>query len=360
MSNLLSDSEVNHLELIPGYKISQVIKGGWQLAGGHGQIDPQQAIDDMFAYVKSGITTFDCADIYTGVEELIGEFRRQFGRKFGQISLDQIQIHTKFVPDIDKLETIDEAYVETIIDRSLMRLGVDRLDLVQYHWWDYDVHRYIEVAHYLKAMQEKGKIHNIGVTNFDTPRLKEIVDSGVTIVSSQNQYSVLDQRPEHGLVTFCQKNDIKLLCYGTVAGGFLSERYLGQPEPVEPLENRSLVKYKLIIDDFGGWKLFQELLRALKTVADKYKVSLTSVANRYALDKEQVAAIIVGSRNTKHLANTLRVFDFGLDAEDKILIESVICRSHGPKGDTYSLEREKGGRHASIMKYNLNKEEKYE
>lgn len=349
---------VNKVTLSSGYQISQVIKGGWQLAGGHGKIDSKQAVEDMFAYVDAGITTFDCADIYTGVEEMIGEFRRQYKDKYGESGLQKIHIHTKFVPDIDKLDVIDEKYVETIIDRSLVRLGVDQLDLVQYHWWDYGVSHYVEVAHHLKTMQKKGKINNLAVTNFDVPRLREIVESGVKIVSSQNQYSVLDQRPENGLVTYCQNNDIKLLCYGTVAGGFLSERYLGQPEPAEPLENRSLVKYKLIIDDFGGWELFQELLQALKVIADKYGVSLTNVANRYVLDKPQVAGIIVGARNVEHLPDTLQVFDFALDEQDRDMIGGVIRKAHGPKGDTYSLEREKGGRHASIMKYNLNKEEK--
>ncbi|MFZ9479646.1 MAG: aldo/keto reductase, partial [Steroidobacteraceae bacterium] len=66
------------LALAPGYTISRLIKGGWHLAGGHGSVDRQQALRDMAAFVEAGITTIDCADIYTGVEELIGEFRAQY------------------------------------------------------------------------------------------------------------------------------------------------------------------------------------------------------------------------------------------------------------------------------------------
>jgi aryl-alcohol dehydrogenase-like predicted oxidoreductase len=347
-----------YTELVPGYEISQVIKGGWQLAGGHGEINQNQAIEDMFTYAEQGITTFDCADIYTGVEEMIGEFRRQYLSRYGAQKLSHIHVHTKFVPDITILPTITKQYVTDIIDRSLARLGVDQLDLVQYHWWDYDVPKYVETALYLQELQKAGKIRSLSVTNFDVPRLQEFVDQGIVITSTQNQYSVLDQRPEHGLVEFCQAHDIKILCYGTVAGGFLSERYLGQPEPEEPLENRSLVKYKLIIDDFGGWELFQELLRTLKTIADKYHVSLTNVAERYVLDKPQVAGIIVGARNALHLSDTLKVFNFTLDADDQAQIAKIVGQLPGPEGDTYSLERIKGGRHASIMKYNLNKEDK--
>ncbi|MBT6533934.1 MAG: aldo/keto reductase, partial [Marinovum sp.] len=64
-------------QLRESYSISRIIKGGWQLAGDHGPIVPDRVVQDMFAFVDAGITTFDCADIYTGVEELIGAFRAQ-------------------------------------------------------------------------------------------------------------------------------------------------------------------------------------------------------------------------------------------------------------------------------------------
>ncbi len=352
--------KIQRINLIDNYSISRVLKGGWQLSSGHSSsfVDREKAIEDMFAFVEAGITTFDFGDIYTGVEELVGAFLKRYTEKFGKERLHDIQLHTKFVPDLTVLSTIMKEDVEKIIDRSLRRLGVERLDLVQFHWWDYDVPRYIETAHNLVDLQKKGKIRYIGMTNFDIARLQELVDSGVQIVSNQTQYSVVDHRPEHGIVGFCKEHSIKLLCYGSAAGGFLSERYLGVPEPKEPFENRSLVKYKLIIDDFGGYGLFQELLRCLDSIAKKYKVSLTNVASRYVLQKPQVAGIIIGARNANHLKDNSRIFSFDLDSEDLSLIESIIKKSKGPEGDTYYLERIKGGRHASIMKYNLNKEEK--
>lgn len=349
--------KVERTNLTENYSISRILKGGWQLAGGHGQVDRSTAIEDMFKFVEAGITTFDCADIYTGVEEMIGEFLSRYNGQYGKNKASKIHVHTKFVPDLDLLSKITKNDVERIIDRSLRRLGVDQLDLVQYHWWDYDVPHYVEAAHYLVDLQKKGKIKYIGTTNFDVPHIKEMIDSGVPIVSNQVQYSVLDHRPENGMVEFCQKNNIKLLCYGTAAGGFLSGQYLNVQEPSEPYENRSLTKYKLIIDEFGGWDLFQELLEALDQVAKKYKVSITNIASRYVLDKPRVAGIIIGARNAKHLKDNKRVFRFNLDNEDKKLIEGVIKKSKGPKGDTYFLERIKGGKHARIMKYNLNKDE---
>lgn len=346
--------KVERTNLAENYSISRILKGGWQLAGGHGLIDRPAATQDMFKFVEAGVTTFDFGDIYTGVEEMVGDFIREYKKRFGVRRVSDVQLHTKFVPDLDVLATVDRDYVQQGIDRSLQRLGVDRLDLVQYHWWDYSTPRYVEVTSYLADLQRAGKIRNIGVTNFDAPRLKELVDAGIPVISNQVQYSILDQRPEHGMIRFCQQQDIKLICYGTVAGGFLSERYLGVPEPQEPLENRSLTKYKLIIDDFGGWELFQQVLNALARIAQKHSVSMTNVATRYILDKPQVAGIIIGARNTSHLQDNLKTFGFDLDEEDRSILEAVVSKSPGLKGDTYTLEREKGGKHAAIMKYNLN------
>jgi aryl-alcohol dehydrogenase-like predicted oxidoreductase len=349
---------VERHEIAPGYSISRIIKGGWQLAGGHGRIEHEAAIEDMLRFVDAGITTFDCADIYTGVEQLIGDFLRELRRQRGDSAVEEVQVHTKFVPDLDALATLRRPHIEHTIDRSLRRLGIDALHLVQFHWWDYDIPGYVEAARHLADLQRAGKIRHIGMTNFDTPRLREIVDAGVPIVAHQLQYSALDRRPENGMAEFCGDKGIALLCYGSVAGGFLSDRYLGVAEPAEPLENRSLTKYKLIIDEFGSWDLFQHLLQTLRGIADRHQATIAAVAMRYVLQKPQVAAVIVGSRNASHLPATLAALNLELDAEDLQQIEAITRQSKGPTGDTYSLERVKGARHASIMKYNLNETKK--
>lgn len=345
---------IERLELAPGYSISRLVNGGWQLSAGHrpGSLDRQTVIADLRRLVDVGLTTFDCADIYLGVEDLLGELVRDL--KKSSVS-DEIQIHTKFVPDRSDLGSVDRQGVARIIDRSLERLGVERLDLVQFHWWDYRVRRYLEVAGWLVDLQLAGKIRLLGTTNFDTPRLQELVDSGFPVAAHQVQYSVLDRRPEAAMVDFCRENGIQLLCYGAVAGGFLSVRYLSSPEPKEPLQNRSLTKYKLILDEFGSWELFQELLQALAEIGRKHDVSPTTVAVRWLLERPQVAAVLMGTRNADHLAPNLEVFRFDLDEEDREILGEVLRRAGGPLGEPFSLEREPEGRHAVIMKTDLNR-----
>ena len=241
-----------------------------------------------------------------------------------------------------------------MVETSLQRLRAERLDLVQFHWWDYAVPGAIDAAGWLVELQREGKIDRIGGTNFDTPHAAELTGAGVDLVSMQIQYSLLDARPEHGMVDFCRANNVRLLCYGTVAGGFLSDRWLGVAEPRPPFENRSLTKYKLIIDDFGGWGLFQELLATLRRVADRHATDIASVASRAMLDRPAVAAVIVGARHRAHLAHNVGITSFALNEADHAEIGRVLARRQGPAGDTFTLERDRNGRHGSIMKYNLN------
>jgi aryl-alcohol dehydrogenase-like predicted oxidoreductase len=331
-----------------GYSISRLVKGGWHLAGDHGAIETQQAIEDMARFVEAGVTTFDCADIYIGVEQLIGDFRRAYPSL-----APRLQVHTKFVPDLSDLPSVDHAYVERVIDRSLQRLDVEQLDMVQFHWWDLGVPRYVETALALDRLRRAGKIGRLAVTNFDTLHLEEIVAAGVPIVAHQLQYSLVDDRPNIRMVEFCRQRGIELLCYGTVLGGFLSERWLREPEPRGTLQNRSLVKYKLIIDDFGGWDLFQELLQVLATAATKHGTDIATVASRAMLDRPQVAGVIVGAINASHLKSHEQIGSVRLDAEDLGAIAAVTDYRRGPRDDVYILERDRTGRHGQIMKYQL-------
>lgn len=340
--------------LAPGYAISRVIKGGWQLAGDHGPVDRADAVRDMEAFLDAGIVTFDCADIYTGVEEMIGDFIADVRARRGSEVANRVQVHTKLVPDLGLLETIRPADIEAVIDRSLKRLQIERLHLVQFYWWDLSRGDAVAALEVARRARDKGKIAHLGVTNWDVAETRAFTEAGIDLVSNQVQYSLLDRRAEKDLAVWGAANGVQLLCYGTLAGGFLTERWLGTPDPGFAFENRSLIKYRLIIDEFGPWDRFQTLLKTLKDIGDKHGASLSSVATRWVLDQPQVAAAIVGARYARHLPLTLEVFDLSLDTEDRTRISAILDAAPGPQGPVFGLERDRGGRHGRIMKYNLN------
>jgi aryl-alcohol dehydrogenase-like predicted oxidoreductase len=295
----------------------------------------------MFDYLDTGFTTWDLADHYGPAEDFIGEFRRQLAAARGQEALAGIQAFTKWVPRPGRMT---RRIVEDNIARSLRRMDVETLDLLQFHWWEYDDPGYLDALAFLAQLRDEGKIRHLALTNFDTAHLQTITDHGIRVVSNQVQYSLIDPRPEVRMVPFCQEHGIGLLTYGTVCGGLLSEKYLNQPEPgYRVLNTASLQKYKQMIDAWGGWGLFQELLRVLKQVTEKHDVSIANVAVRMILDRPAVAGVIVGVRLgvADHHVENARVFDFSLDADDQAQIQAVLDKGRdlyrliGDCGDEY-------------------------
>jgi aryl-alcohol dehydrogenase-like predicted oxidoreductase len=307
-------------------------------------VERDQAVKDMAAFVEAGVTSFDCADHYLGVEQMIGDFRRAYpdlGRK--------IQVHTKYVPDWDELPKLKREDTVRIIDRSLKRLGTDSLDLVQFFWWNWRSPGAVEAALVLKDLQKEGKIRHIGVTNFTTDQLKQIVDAGVKVVVNQLQYSLVDRRPEQQQLAYCRDHGIAVVTYGHLLGGFMSADWIGRPEPQEPYANRSLRKYKLIVDDFGGWTLFQTLLRELARIGAQYGVGPGEVALRWTLDRPGVTGCIVGATSTRHLSRNTKVFDLTLTDADRAALANICAQRSGPAGDCYELETDWEGAHGRII-----------
>lgn len=344
---------IERFELAPGYDISRVVHGGWQFSAGHraGGATLDDALEVLVESAALGVTTFDCADIYTGVEELYGRFLRRWRTTSAPAP---IQIHTKFVPDASDLPRVDRAYVARIVDRSLSRLGVERLDLVQFYWWRDEVPGMEQAALWLADLQKEGKIRHLAVTNMDVAHVRRIADAGVRLVSDQVQYSALDRRPEHGLADWSAAHDLRLIAFGSLAGGFLTDRWRGRPAP-EMHGNRSLTKYRLIIDEFGGWDAHQALLEELAAIASEHGVETSAVAIRFVLDQPAVAAVITGATRAGQMAHNLGAFSLSLTAEDHDRIRRLTDAAPGPPGDVFELERDRDGPHGRIMKYDLNR-----
>jgi len=330
-----------HFQLANDLTIHRIVNGMWQVAGGHGYINQDLAIEDMMKYHYSGFTTWDLADIYGPAEDLIGLFRCRLSELKGEQELDRVQAFTKWVPQ-PGIITYD--IVNKNIQKSLRRMNVNSLDLLQFHWWDYDNPYYMDALKYLSDLRDEGIIKHIGLTNFDTKRMQIMIDSDLRVISNQVQYSIIDRRPEIKMIPFCLEHDIGLFAYGCLCGGLMSEHYLEKREPtIADLNTLSLRKYKRMIDSWGGWNLFQELLSTLKEIAQKYNVSIPNVASRYILMKPVVACVIIGVRLgiTDHRNNNSQVFNFNLSKSDFEAIDIVCAKSNnlhdliGDCGDEY-------------------------
>ena len=301
-------------ELAPDLQISRVVTGLWQVADmerDQQALDLGAAADDMRAYADGGFTTFDMADHYGSAEDIAGIFRSRCA------SPDDVQLLTKWVPEPggSSRETVRSA-----VQRSLDRLQSDRLDLLQYHAWNYADPSYLDDLFYLQELQQEGLIRHLGLTNFDTAHLGVVLASGIDVVSNQVCYSLLDQRANGGMGRLCEDKGVKLLAFGTLAGGFLTERWLGKPEPsMSDLSTWSQMKYKRYIDAAGGWSPFQKVLAAVKGIAERHGASMANIASRFILEQPAVGAVIIGARlgQSEHIENNRELLNFELSQTDK-------------------------------------------
>jgi len=319
-----------HTQLAPDLSISPILTGLWQIADmeRNGRvIDLEETAQGMQAYFDAGLTTFDMADHYGSAELIAGIFAQQTGP-------GKLQLLTKWVPDANG--TPSKERVREAVQRSLQRLQMDKLDLLQYHAWNYADPNWLDELFWLQELQEEGLIRHIGLTNFDTTHLNMALQSGIRIVSNQVSYSLIDQRAAGAMTELCLQHDVKLLAFGTLAGGFLSKKWLGQAVgPTDQLATWSQMKYKRYIDIAGGWSVFQQLLETLSHIADQHEVSIANIATKYILAQAAVGGVIIGARlgQSAHIQENTRLLDFELSADSLEQIKAALANPQAIPGD---------------------------
>ena len=324
------NATVERWDIAPDLSISRVLSGLWQIADierDGKQLDLEATAREMDPYVEAGFTTFDMADHYGSAEEISGLFLKRHGS-------GAAELFTKWVP---KPGPSSREQVREAVQLSLDRMRSDRLDLLQFHTWNYADPSYLDTLSYLQELEEEGLIRHLGLTNTDTAHLRLILNSGFEIVSNQVCFSLLDQRArDNGMTELCQQHGVTLLAFGTVAGGFLTERWLGQTEPDwEQLETWSEMKYGRFIREAGGWDALQSLLRVVHEVALRHEVSMANVACRYILDQPSVGGVIIGARLgiSENRQDNLQLFQFELDAVSRSELDVAVGRLRSIPGD---------------------------
>ena len=320
---------VERRDLSPDLSISRVLTGLWQLADMERdgrRLDLDRAAAAMRPYVEAGLTTFDMADHYGSAEVVAGLFRLRAPEL-------PVQLLTKWVP---KPGRVSKTEVHGAVERALTRLGVEAIDILQYHAWNYADESWLETLFDLQDLKTRGLIRHLGLTNVDTAHLHVVVASGIDVVSNQVSFSLLDQRAAGGLAPFCVERRVQLLAYGTLAGGWLTERWLAAPEPDwERLSTWSLMKYGRFLRIAGGWSALQRVLQAAAAVAARHGVSIANVASRFILDQPGVAGVIIGARlgEREHIDDTLRLFSLALTDADRAEIRAALAMLQPIPGD---------------------------
>lgn len=320
-------------DLAPGLSISRILTGLWQVADQEkdgSTLDPMVGAKALAEYAAEGFDTFDMADHYGSSELITGELLRSWQGG------PRPKAFTKWCPEPGAMTP---EVVRAGVQERLDRLGVKTVDLLQFHWWTFEHPAWLDALHELKRLKDEGLIGQIGVTNFDAAHLALALAEGIPLVSNQVSFSLIDRRAAGHLAETCKTHGVRLLAYGTLCGGFLSERWLGKPEP-EAVEDWSGSKYLRFIQTAGGWAGYQGILSAADTIAKKHGVSISNVATRWVLEHAHVAGVIVGARlgENQHRDDNLRLFQFELDSDDHALLDQAFAATRmipGDCGDEY-------------------------
>ncbi len=307
--------------ITPKLSLPKIIIGLWQIADmerNNKNLDLNKKAESLNLYVNNGFSIFDMADHYGSSEIIAGICKNNHPNR------DSIKLLTKWVP---KPGPIDKKTVYKAVKNALERMNQKSIDLLQFHTWTYTNPYWIDALIYLKDLKEEGLIKNIGVTNFDAKHLRIACATGIPIVSNQISHSIVDQRAKGKMKAVCDQYSVRLLAYGTVLGGFLSNRWLGSHDPKEEeLKTWSQMKYYRFIKASGGWKPFQNLLTTLNEISLKHKTSIANIASKFVLNNKNVSSVIIGARigESSHIEDHKNLLDIFLDKDDTNKIEEVI------------------------------------
>lgn len=325
---------IPRIEIAPGLEIARLVTGLWQVADMERDgrtLDLDAAAAAMRPYVERGATTFDMADHYSSAEDITGRYVAAHGA-------DGAQFLTKWVPRPGALTKAD---VRDGVTRALGRMRLERIPLMQFHAWRYADPSWLDALWWLEELRAEGLVGAIGVTNFDTAHLRVATASGIRLASNQVSCSLLDRRALGAMSAYCVQHGIGILAYGTVAGGLLTERWVGAADPVGRDDATwSMMKYRRFIEQAGGWDALQSLLAVVQAVARKHDASMANVATRWILDHPAIAAVIVGARlgERMHLDDNARTFAITLDNADREALARVtdtLPMIPGDCGDEY-------------------------
>ncbi|MFP3895791.1 MAG: aldo/keto reductase [Anaerolineales bacterium] len=290
------------------FEVSVFGLGCWPLGGGSGwgEHDTKESIATVHAALDHGMTLFDTAEAYNAgrSEEILG--RALEGRR------DEAFIATKISPSNAEPDTLC-----THCEASLERLRTDYIDLYQVHWpiTDYSVE---DAFATLEDLQNEGKIRAIGVSNHGVKQLREVFDTGVSIVSNQLSYSLLSRAIETEIMPLCRERGIGIIPYMALMQGLLAGVW-GSADEVPPFrartrhfgEDRPQARH----GERGAEEEMFAALDRIGEIADDLGLPMAHVSLAWVAAKPGVSCVLIGGRKVHQLERNLAAAEIELPAD---------------------------------------------
>ncbi len=289
---------------------------GANTVGGHNlypNLDEEVGKDLVRTAIHHGINFIDTAFSYgpKRSEELIAEVVKESGNRHELVIATKVA--QKYVDGKTKIDN-SPAFLRSEVEKSLMRLQTDYIDLLYIHYPD-DQTPKDEAVGALKQLKDEGKIRAIGVSNFSLEQLKKAnKDDYVDVV--QGEYNLLSRFAETNYFPYTIEKNITFIPYFPLASGLLTGKYT-KDSTFSDLRNR--------LPYFQEDVLAQnvEKVEKLRDIANSKNVEITHIVLAWYLTQEAITAVIPGAKNSEQVLNNLKTLDIQLSNDEIKTIDQI-------------------------------------
>lgn len=296
-------------------KLSTIGFGSWAIGGGEwkfgwGNQDTREAVDAIIAAVDLGINWIDTAAVYGGgqSEELVGRALKELGPARRPIVATKCGRVMRDPETIDKVLKRDSIIAEC--EASLLRLGIDCIDLYQMHWPepDEDIE---EGWQTLVELKKQGKVREIGVSNHSVEQLKRL-EAIHPVCSLQPPYSLIVPDAELQLLPYCGQQKIGVVTYSPMYKGLLTGKFDAVRAASLPASDHRSRDPRFQPPQI---EKHLKLVEGLTTIAAKQNRTVAELAIAWVLRRPEVTSAIVGGRRPSQVAETVKAADWVLSNE---------------------------------------------
>jgi len=293
-----------------GLVISEIAYGNWITHGN--QVEAEAAQACVHAALDAGITTFDTADVYAGTkaETVLGDALKGQRR-------ESLEIFTKvFWPTGPGRNDrgLSRKHILESINGSLRRLQTDYVDLYQAHRYDYST-PLEETMQAFADVVRSGKALYIGVSEWKASEIRAAADLakqlGVSLISSQPQYSMLWRVIEAEVVPTCEELGLGQIVWSPIAQGVLTGKYLPGQAPPEGSRATDAVGGNFVRDLLDDEVLTR--VQQLKPLAQEAGLTLAQLAVAWVLQNRNVSAAIIGASRPEQVQENVKASGVKLD-----------------------------------------------
>lgn len=285
-------------------EVSEISLGTWGIVDEElwGKQDQNDAIETIKTAYKSGINFFDTAEGYGdgAAEKLLGKVLKDVR--------EDIVIASKVLPQNLKPKDLKKS-----CENSLKRLETDYIDVYYIHWPNHDI-PFQETMNTMKELKKEGKIRAIGCSNFGENDLNELMKYGDIIVN-QVPYNLIWRAIEFEIKPLCEKNNVGITTYSSLAQGLLAGKYKSPEEvPDGRARSRHFSKDRPLArhGEKGAEKLTFDTLKKIEKISNEIGEDMVKVSIAWILSQTGISSVTVGARTPKQILMNIEATNLNL------------------------------------------------